>query len=346
MRPMLNPGLRRVWRDPATVQFGVDVPEPVVLHGIDDGAAALLGRLDGSMDLEAFVQRATQEGHQPDAIRQLIRELARSGVLIDAATWPGGSALTPTARSRLAPDLAASALTQWAAPGPADRCAQLAATSITIHGVGRLGAILGVLLSASGIGTIDIVDDRTVRPEDVCVAGFSAADVGESRASLSSHLAQWKSVAEVPPTRQLVIVTNGDSRQLAQSLTAAGTPHLMVTCTESVGRIGPFVLPGESSCLRCHDLTHTDRDPGWPRVVVQLDDDAEHLASDSNLTLATGATAVLHLISWLSGGQPPSLNGVVELRLPNGDSAQQPIPFHSACGCTWPIKNDQDTMVR
>lgn len=345
MRPMLNPGLRRVWRDPSTVQFGVDVPEPVVLQGVDDSTAALLDRLDGSMSSAAFVQRAVQDGHEAAAVSKLLRELTQSGAVIDAATWPGGRALTVAARARLVPDLAAAALTEFA-HGPADRCEQLASTSLTIHGVGRLGAVLGTLLSASGIGRIHVVDDRTVRPEDVCVGGFTSDDLGQPRASVTHHLAAWRSVGDVPSQRDLAVVTNAvDSRQVAQVLTAAGTPHLVVTSAEGVGRVGPFVMPGQSSCLRCHDLTRTDHDPGWPRVVVQLGDSADQVACDSNLTLATGAIAALHVISWLSTGQPPSLNGVLELQLPHGRSHQQSVPIHPACGCAWPITGLQDTMA-
>jgi bacteriocin biosynthesis cyclodehydratase domain-containing protein len=32
-------------------------------------------------------------------------------------------------------------------------------------------------------------------------------------------------------------------------------PHLAVSASEAIGVVGPLVLPGQSACLRCLDLT-------------------------------------------------------------------------------------------
>ena len=344
MRPMLNPGLRRVWRDPSTVQFGVDVRRPVVLTGVDDGTAELLRRLDGTLDWSSFIASAVADGYAADQVEALLHRLNMMSLLTDAATWPGGAALTPAARQRLAPDLAATA-PHVGSSGPAGRCQRLADATVTIAGVGRLGAVIATLLTASGVGRIHLLDDALVDDIDVCVGGFTAEDVGRPRADLGMRLTRWISATPGDPGAQLTIITDAaDTRIVSRRLVAAATPHLLVTSAESIGRIGPFVLPGQSSCLRCFDLERSDRDPGWPVVAAQLTD-APAIARDSNLSISTAALTALHVTGWITGGRPASVNGVVELHLPHGDAVRRPVPFHPSCGCAWPARSQQETMV-
>ncbi|HVQ18777.1 MAG TPA: ThiF family adenylyltransferase, partial [Actinomycetes bacterium] len=269
MRPMLNPGFRRVWRDLETVQFGIDVENPVVVGGIGDDTASLLERLDGSVERATFLDQATRDGHSRERAEQLLEALTSAGLLLDAATWPGGAPLEQSARDRLAPDFAAAALGPSRAD-PAARCVTLSQVAVRVYGVGRIGAVMATLLAATGFGRVTTSDDADVRAADVCVAGFSPDDVGQPRSRISRHVDQWQAVAAAKPRRRLAVLTDvAQSRTLAPGLFSEGTPHLVVRCAESRGRIGPLVLPGETACLRCLDLSHIDSDPDWPRVVVQ-----------------------------------------------------------------------------
>lgn len=47
-------------------------------------------------------------------------------------------------------------------------------------------------------------------------------------------------------------------------------PHLSVRLRDGVGVIGPLVLPGSSSCLRCADHHRAALDPQWPMIAAQL----------------------------------------------------------------------------
>jgi bacteriocin biosynthesis cyclodehydratase domain-containing protein len=347
MRPMLNPGLRRVWRSPATVQLGVYTKSRVLLQDVDDAFADLLASLDGGSDLATVVDRAVTSGHEEAAVRRLLDELLAAGAVIDASTWPGGVQLNHAARARLAPDLAAAVLGGADEDTPVEHTAALAATTVVVQGVSRLGAVIATVASAAGFGRIEVMDERTVQPPDLCPGGFTPADLGVQRSTLLRRRPHWAATAGAPATSQTlhVLTDVSPTRALAAQLTRSGKPHLVVGSSEGVGRIGPLVVPGSTPCLRCHDLTRTDRDPQWARVALQLDDDAGLIADDSALTMATAALATLHLTSWARGGQPPSLNGVLTLRPPHGEAAHQAFPFHPSCGCTWPTNTQQDTMA-
>ena len=123
-------------------------------------------------------------------------------------------------------------------------------------------------------------------------------------------------------------------RWRAQSLVNTGQSHLVVDVVEGVGRLGPFVVPGETSCITCVDHHRTDRDPAWPRLMAQLSGPTHDEAPAIAVT-ATAAWAAWHITSWVDGGRPPSLDAELTLRPPDGRASQHVYPRHPSCGCSW-----------
>ena len=82
MRPQLNPALRRAWRDPRTVQIGVDPARAVVIGGLDAGCARFVDSLDGTADAETVLARAGRWG----------LDAARAGELLDVLAAAGAGA--------------------------------------------------------------------------------------------------------------------------------------------------------------------------------------------------------------------------------------------------------------
>ncbi|MGU3654862.1 cyclodehydratase [Mycolicibacterium sp. A43C] len=58
--------------------------------------------------------------------------------------------------------------------------------------------------------------------------------------------------------------------RVLRDLHAARIPHLPVLVRDGTGLVGPLVLPGVTSCLRCADLHRRDRDGAWPAIAAQL----------------------------------------------------------------------------
>ena len=67
-------------------------------------------------------------------------------------------------------------------------------------------------------------------------------------------------------------------------------PHLPVRVRDGAGLVGPLVVPGVTSCLRCADLHRSDRDAAWPAVAAQLRDTVG--SADRATVLATAALAL------------------------------------------------------
>ncbi|MFL6113445.1 MAG: hypothetical protein ACJ786_19105 [Catenulispora sp.] len=125
---------------------------------------------------------------------------------------------------------------------------------------------------------------------------------------------------------------------LAASLQTAGVPHLSAEVHETTGVLGPFVQPGRTSCLRCRDLYRTARDPGWPRAMVPFGGvDAVPAGVDRacDVMLATqlAVLAATHVLAYVEGDRPPTVNAALEVVPPFGAQTGYERPPHPDCGC-------------
>lgn len=115
----------------------------------------------------------------------------------------------------------------------------------------------------------------------------------------------------------------------------AGTPHLAVAELPEGPRLGPFVLPGATACLRCVDAHAGEADPRRALVVEQV-------ATGRPLRPARPAPALRALaLAWAvhdlgtaaEGGRPSTWSATLRLdALPPVLTAYR---RHPHCGCAW-----------
>lgn len=354
-RPMLKAGLRCLQRGPATVQIGVDPDRAVVLTDLDIRVADLIAQLDGRT-----LSNHTGRPHH----RDLLAKLDGHGLLEDgAASCPGWRALPAAVRDRLLPDLASLSLLDPGPDGGKRALSRRFAANVEIRGGGRVGASVAGLLAAAGIGEVRVRDDRLTRPADLAPAGLRSEALGRPRGSAATadplpantvqtarrargrtRLPTLEGVVPGPRDRRgpvdLVVLT-ADDGFLPQStdLPSAGVPYLVASVAETAGTVGPLVVPGRTSCLRCHDLIRTDRDPDWPALAAQLarpGAPGTRVACDVVLATAVASQAALQILTFLDTGCAATMDGTLHLRLPEGTVRRRSWHVHPACGCTWP----------
>ncbi|MEU5843401.1 hypothetical protein [Rhodococcus sp. NPDC047139] len=121
---------------------------------------------------------------------------------------------------------------------------------------------------------------------------------------------------------------------LVRALMRAGLPHLVVRIRDGRGVVGPFVLPGRSSCLRCADLVRTDLDPSWPRLASQLYGRQGH--AGRAVTSATAAVAVCQIEAFLSADPSvsPAVDRTFELDLRTHRIVTRRWDRHPRCDCS------------
>ncbi|QBJ95262.1 hypothetical protein ERC79_04320 [Rhodococcus sp. ABRD24] len=135
--------------------------------------------------------------------------------------------------------------------------------------------------------------------------------------------------------------------RLVMALVEAGIPHLQVRLRDGRGIVGPLVLPGRTSCLRCADLTRCAADEEWPHVAAQLLGSVGH-ASPATI-LATAAVALGQLELVLSGAAwpvPASLDATLEIDLWHHRFAVRHWTRNPRCGCSRSTLNLDEPPIR
>ncbi len=305
-----------MWRDRDTLQIGIDSRRAVALTGMA-GAAWLISLLDGSRDRAQVIQAAEDHGIPSETAERVLALLAMAGALDDfpAATLR----LLPTPlRARLAAELATVSLAHRDGDGGARTLARRLAGQVRIHGRGRVAAAIASLLAASGLGRVTHTDGaakEAAAPQETMRAG------------------QVPGIAALP---DLAILVGRHPPELRAGLMQDRVPHLAVSADEAIGVVGPLVVPGRTACLKCLDLTRTDRDPAWPLILAQLTGrEPDPTACDAPLAAAVAAQAAAQVLAFIdrAAAAEAVVNGTLELVLPGWQWRRRTWPPHGDCSC-------------
>ena len=291
-----------LWRDAATAQFGTDPASALTLADLTPALASLVRALDGATPPALAVADAVARGGAPDDVTAVVTALARAGLL---ATTPRAGPVTAYAR---------------------------------VHGAGRLGTALAMLLAGAGVGRVAVRAGGAVAPGDLGT-GLRDTDVGRPAVVAVAEAVTRAAPAVVvgEPTRrrpELAVLVGAAAADpmLSARLLARHQPHLAVTASGGTGTVGPLVVPGRGSCLRCADRHRAAADPAWPRLAAQL---AGTTASVGAATAsAIAALAVEHVLGYLAEGTSSLIDAALELDLGVSTLTRRPRPAHPCCSCT------------
>ena len=193
---------------------------------------------------------------------------------------------------------------------------------------------------------------RTTRDLDTAYAAMAARDqtrvivlgggdlaeqVGDAVASAGLRM------ASAPRQATIAVLTDGLHPDVPAHFDhdLQDLPHVHIGVLGDRAVVGPLVLPGRTSCLRCAHLHRRDADPAWPLLAVQWAQVVASLACppiDPLLVRIAAAHAVLLVRAWVDAPADPDRwgNCALELRLPDGRATWLARPTHPLCGCRWP----------
>lgn len=117
-------------------------------------------------------------------------------------------------------------------------------------------------------------------------------------------------------------------------------PHLSVSVFGERALVGPMVVPGQTSCLRCRHLHRLDADPGWSMVSLHLVSATKRIPVpplDRLLVQLAAVRAALMVRQWVDDPHRPQLwaDFAWEVWLPAGLVQRVERPPHPLCGCRW-----------
>jgi ThiF family protein len=338
--PLLPPGTPLLRLDAGTLQVGgVDGRDGVRLQPAGEEVGRLLAGLDGRRNERTVRAEAVAGGVPAPVVDDLLAGLRAGGLLHDLAaadllaTDPG-----PAATARAVAELPAAV----AGPGSAGRWRTRRQSSVVVDGAGRVGAPLAALLAASGVGRVHVRDRGAATAADAVVGGVTAGDEGRPRALAAADAVRRANpltdLRPLPPDRppDLVVLCRpwAAADPLHVALQRDGTPHLVATVRGETGVVGPLVLPGTTSCLRCAEAHRRDADPAWPRLSAQLAAGDPPPSGSTVTCLLTAVTAAVQALAHLDGaGAPTVLEATLDLRPPAFLPAIRRWPAHPACPC-------------
>ena len=337
MRPALKPGLLPVWRDRDTLQIGIDSRRAIALTGMRS-AAAVLGLLDGSRDRGQVIAAAADRGIQAEAADHVITLLTAAGTVCD---FPASTiaAVPDEARARLAAELATASLAHGDGDGGARVLARRQGAVIRVHGPGQVGSGIASLLAASGIGRVVSVGPAAPGPPPPAVEPgdwppLMTSPAGPGRRAPGRKPPVTRSRAGKRP--DLAVLVGSHDPEIASALVHDRIPHLAASAGEAIGVVGPLVVAGRSACLRCLDLARSDRDPAWPLILAQLAGrQPDPAACDAPLAAAVAALAAAQSLAFIDrpAEAGATMNGTLELVLPDWQWRRRSLPPHRDCDC-------------
>jgi hypothetical protein len=142
-------------------------------------------------------------------------------------------------------------------------------------------------------------------------------------------------VAETAGTR-LVATVGEPRRALSDQLVRDDIAHLWLAVLPRAVRIGPFVEPGRTACLRCVDAHLGERDARRATVLHQLEElpVAPYGGWDPLLVQLAAAWAVRDVVRRLDG-RPPALRSASVIVSADLEVTRRDWLRHPHCGCAW-----------
>jgi ThiF family len=335
----LNRAAVVLWRSRRVVQLELGTRRIVLENVEPEQLSALLPR--PSTTGSAF--NSSGSARSAAGLSQLTAVLNQAGFL--TSTGAQHAAESPATQARLTADL--TALTAEFGNDAVPVLQARRSAAIAIHGTSRLAASVAATFAAAGIGWVQLVHGGEVSASDGCPGGLTPADEGRRFAVAAEEAvrrhAPDANTRPIPPERSADLVVLTDpvpvDPALRSALHQARVPHLPASVDGQHATVGPLVLPGVSSCLRCADLHRIDRDPAWPALAVQLAArPRRRIGSDVALCVATVGVAVTQALAYLDRAaldrkRPATLEGTLEWQLPDWRLRRRSWPAHHRCDC-------------
>lgn len=296
-------------------QVGLEPGRALVVSG--DALGGVLALLDGRHPLEVVRSRAQAAGVRARELDQTLRALDRAGLVHDRD--PGSTAGRPPARVRLI-------------------------------GAGPVGQQLARLLVAAGAASLYVFDDEPPEAALYPTAGALGSRAlalcaqldrarptpvrRTARPPVAVSVNHWSKPEDTAVDLTVVAVEAPEAdRVLTDHLMSTDEPHLLVRGHTLGVSVGPLVIPGRTSCVRCADLARRDADPQWPAVLAQLIRVTQ--TPPPVLVGWAAAMASAQVLAFLAGGVAETAGATLELSQPDYAMQLRAWAVHPDCGCGW-----------
>jgi molybdopterin-synthase adenylyltransferase len=214
---------------------------------------------------------------------------------------------------------------------------RISQSSVTILGCGGIGNLIALQLSTAGVHSITLVDPDIVElsnlSRQLC---FTEADIGEPKVTILKEAIQKRNSQTEVNALNTSITSEEDLHHLPASdliILSADTPselvfwvnkhcvlvdlaYVNIGYMNDIAVVGPFFIPGETSCLMCGDVTGCAINQGTIEAALKLLNRRRRSASFGPVNAIASAFGTNDALRYLGKFGPPL-------------SANRRIGFHS-----------------
>lgn len=311
------------------LQLGTNPQTAVIVRGL---SRETLRSIDGHHDVEQLAALSQTPANQ---IADLLQTLQRVGLVTEQKTHDELPHLSVHERRTLLRESASD-----------DMAARLE-TVIYVHGLNRLGVLIGSLLREAGFPHLRFVDDRLVTHNDVQVWGFSRIDVGQRRdrtlALIHESLAQGNLHKQIHPRvtvpGELHIVVNDQQSDwpilnpaLVDEFANTGVDHMLIGYADNQSIISPVITSQTQGCVRCHFQSIADRDPSWSLIFDNVIHQDVCDRAPIGLLVDTAVDVAQRVADFFGQVDDETL---LTINWPSRECEYSTWIAHPACGCQW-----------
>ena len=294
-RPRLLPGVPVVPLRDGSLQVGCDADRGVRLPHAPAGTLGLLRQLTGEHTVTDLAHRS---GMDPQVVDDVVEAL-RSHRLLARDTAPAGP-FRGTEVARLVGDV----------PVVVD---------------------LALGLIAEGVERVQVVDPRGAASDVLLTVRHRLVDASDvlDRLQVVDHIGR----RPLPPGTPTVLATGRlevDPAEIA-ALVRNDDPHVVARPRPGGVLLGPFVVPGRTSCLACADLARASRDASWVEQRAALTGTRADIPASLVPWVVT--TLLAQLACWAVGGSPDLVDRTVEMGVQDWRQRWRAWRTHPRCGC-------------
>ena len=295
----INKAQPAIWRDPSTIQIGLDknnvVIEELTFAQQQIIAALYSGVVDGQQEVLDETYK-TALGTTNQLITKLSSVMEGPETVSNAfGNWQQ-IAFAELARAALDYEV-----------NPEMVLAERWHRVVHIDQLDKSGMLIAKGLLASGVGKVVTHDESKILNTDLGELGFSKELLGQSRFVAVDSELQKLSLPQ-SASQRLINLNYKPSKDLKVSFAVTSghlatrpityirwlnrdVPHINITFDLYEAQISPIVIPGSTPCLNCLAESKVDEDPAWPAIASQLidlprtRDDSSSLLSSAGLVL-------------------------------------------------------------
>jgi|GEM_PF-1027037 len=354
MRPKLHPHVAISWRNATTLQIGLSPDPAVLIQNATSRTLSNINSMDGVRTLDEIRARfekdhSIESPHEPK-FEEVLQALNAVHALVDADGQEGDPYLHKEFRERLLWQTNTQDLLR---PTPDSGFLETQARKnayVAVNGADPLALATAHLLALIGVGRVVIDTPDHLRyklmPQTYVGLGPSWSRIGEPvilatremLTELNCKVTRPRGLAEP----NFEIFSSWPQKSERDRVHAHSTPYLMLESAGVSANIGPLVLPGQSPCARCVEISNSRNDPYWPGIVTQVSSKPNGATDglvDPAVIAWAASMAVMSVSAALSGeGRLASSNPLIGqrllLRCPGPNMRQVTFDLEPDCGCT------------